>query len=102
MAERAKKSLMDELNRVRTEIVPEREFVKVKNNFKYRYLTQLCGSNLSRALTLVDYYLREGRLPDPAFQLERLEKLTPYSILALARRQLKAEKFCFITILPGR
>ncbi|MGB9905863.1 MAG: M16 family metallopeptidase [Candidatus Saccharicenans sp.] len=100
MAERAKKALAEELNRLKTEMVSEREFLKAKNNHKFNYLNQLTGNNLSRALALVDLYLKEGRLPDINRELNRLEKLTPYSILALARRQLREEKYCFLTILP--
>ncbi|MCR4395482.1 MAG: insulinase family protein [Candidatus Saccharicenans sp.] len=100
MAERAKKALAEELNRLKTEMVPDREFLKAKNNYKFNYLNQLTGNNLSRALALADLYLKEGRLPDINRELNRLEKLTPYSILALARRQLREEKYCFLTILP--
>ncbi len=100
MVERAKKVLADELNRLKTEMIPEREFLKAKNIHKFNYLNQMTGNNLSRALALADIYLKEGRVPDIAGELSRLEKLTPYSILALARRQIREERFCFLTILP--
>ncbi len=100
MVERAKRSLADELNRLKTEMMSEREFLKAKNIHKYNYLNQMTGNNLSRALALADLYLKEGRVPDIAGELDRLEKLTPYSILALARRQIREERFCFLTILP--
>ncbi|MCX8160444.1 MAG: insulinase family protein [Candidatus Saccharicenans sp.] len=100
MVERAKKVLADELNRLKTEMMPEREFLKAKNNHKFNYLNQMTGNNLSRAMALADLYLKEGRVPDISGELNRLEKLTPYSILALARRQIREEKFCFLTIIP--
>ncbi len=100
MVERAKKVLADELNRLKTEMVSEREFLKAKNNYKYNYLNQMTGNNLSRALALADLYLKENRVPDISGELNRLEKITPYAILALARRQIREEKFCFLTIMP--
>lgn len=100
MIERSKKSLVEELNRLKTEMVSEREFLKAKNNHKFNYLNQMTGSNLSRALALADLFIKEGKLPDIDGELGLLEKITPYSILALARRQLKEEKYCFLTILP--
>lgn len=100
MVERAKRVLADELNRLKTEMIPEREFLKAKNIHKFNYLNQMTGNNLSRALALADLYLKDGRVPDIAGELNRLEKLTPYSILALARRQIREERFCFLTILP--
>lgn len=100
MAERAKKALAEELNRLKTEMVSEREFLKAKNNHKFNYLNQFTGNNLSRALALADLYLKEGQLPDIDNELKRLENLTPYSILSLARRQLREERYCFLTILP--
>ncbi len=100
MVERAKKVLADELNRLKMEMIPEREFIKAKNIHKFNYLNQVTGNNLTRALALADLYLKEGRVPDVVGELSRLEKLTPYAILALARRQIREEKFCFLTILP--
>jgi len=81
-------------------MISEREFLKAKNNYKFNYLNQLTGNNLSRALALAELYLKESRVPDVAAELNQLERLTPYAILALARRQIREEKFCFLTILP--
>jgi len=66
MVERAKRVLSDELNRLKTEMISEREFLKAKNNYKFNYLNQLTGNNLSRALALAELYLKESRVPDVA------------------------------------
>jgi predicted Zn-dependent peptidase len=100
MIDRSKKILIDELHRLKTEMVSEKEMTKAKNNIKYNYVKEMTGSNLSRALGLAERYLKERNLPVIGSELTQLERITSYSILSLARKHLKEENYCFITILP--
>lgn len=100
MIERSKKILIDELNRLKTEMVSEKEMTKAKNKFKYNYVKEITGNNLSRALALADRYLKERNLPEIGSELAQLERINSYSILMLARKHLNEENYCFITILP--
>ncbi len=100
MVDRCKKIMLDEFNRLKTEMITDRELERARNNYKFNYLNQLTGSNLSRAMALADSYLKDGKLPAINDHLSFLEKVTSYSILSLARRHLLEEKYCFITILP--
>lgn len=100
MIDRAKKILNDEFNRLKTEMVSDKELQRAKTKYKMDFFSHLAGSNLSRALTLSEFYLQEGNLPDVNKELDSLNRVTSYSILSLARRFFKDENYCFITILP--
>jgi predicted Zn-dependent peptidase len=100
MIDRSKKTILDEFDRLKTEMVPEKELLKVKNKYKLDYFSRISGTNLSRSLALAETYLSEGRLPDIPLDLNNLDRVNPYSIFTLTRRHFKEEKYCFITILP--
>ncbi|MBC7361303.1 MAG: insulinase family protein [Candidatus Aminicenantes bacterium] len=100
MIDRSKKIILEEFNRLKTEMVSEKELSRAKNKYKFDYLSRMTGTNLSRCLALAESYLSEGKLPDVPSELSNLTKVTSYSILSLARRHLREEKYCFITILP--
>lgn len=100
MVDRCKKILSDELSRLQSEMVSDKELFRAKTRYKIDYFSHLMGNNLSRALTLAEFYLQEGNLPDITEELSQLEKVTPYSILSLARKYIKKENYCFISILP--
>lgn len=100
MIDKAKKAIGDEFNRLKTEMVSEKELMRAKTRYKMDYFSHLAGNNLSRALTLAEYYLQEGNLPDVNQELTGLNRVNSYSILALARRYLREENYCFISILP--
>jgi len=100
MIDRSKKLISDELNKFKLEMVSERELVKAKNKYRYDFWSQLTTTNLARALTLTEFYLDRGQLPDLDNELAAVNKVTAYSILALARKYLQESKYCFVTILP--
>lgn len=97
---RSKKMISDELNKFKLELVSERELLKAKNKYRYDFLSQLTTTNLARALTLSEFYFDRGQLPDLNEELATIDKITPYSILAMARKYLQEAKYCFVTILP--
>jgi len=100
MINRSKKIVLDEFDRLKTEMVTEKELLKIKNKYKLDYFSRTGGTNLSRSLALAETFLAEGRLPDLPSDLNNLARVNAYSIYTLARRQFKEEKYCFITILP--
>jgi len=100
MIERSKKLLVDELDRLKTEMVPEKELTKAINKYKFDYVNRIGSANLSRALSLAEYYLGTGLFPDVPAEIKAITRTTPYSILSLARRHLKEDRYCFLTILP--
>jgi len=100
MINRSKKIVLDEFDRLKTEMVTEKELLKIKNKYKLDYFSRTGGTNLSRSLALAETFLSEGRLPDLPSDLNNLARVNAYSIYTLARRQFKEEKYCFITILP--
>jgi len=100
MIDRSKKLISDELTKLKLEMVSERELIKAKNKYRYDFWSQLTTTNLARALTLTEFYLDRGQLPDPDRELAAINKVTSYSILALARKYLQESKYCFVTILP--
>jgi predicted Zn-dependent peptidase len=100
MIDRSKKILVDEFNRLKAEMVSEKELQRAKNKYRFDYLSRMTGTNLSRCLALAETYLSEGKLLDVSSELSNLTRITSYSILFLARRCFKEERYCFITILP--
>ena len=100
MVDRCKKILTEELARLRSEMISDKELLRAKTRYRIDYFSHLTGNNLSRALTLAEFYLQEGNLPDVNQELSQLEKVNSYAILSLARRYLKEDNYCFITILP--
>ncbi|MCI4446091.1 MAG: insulinase family protein [Candidatus Aminicenantes bacterium] len=100
MIDRAKKIISEEFTRLKTEMISEKELLRAKTKYKMDYYSQLTGSNLSRALSLTEFYLRDGNLPDINKELASLSRVNTYSILSLARKYLKDENYCFISILP--
>ena len=100
MIDQSKKVISEEFNHLKTEMIPEKELNKAKNRYKFDYLSRFMGTNLSRSLALAESYLSEGKIPDLSTELDSLNKISPYSILSLARKFFKEEKYCFITVLP--
>ncbi|MGB9893471.1 MAG: M16 family metallopeptidase [Candidatus Saccharicenans sp.] len=100
MIERSKRLLLDELGRLKVEMVSEKEITKAINKYKFDYLNRLTGTNLSRCLSLAEHYLSAGSLPDISAEMKLLSRTTSYSILSLARRHLQEDRYCFLSILP--
>ncbi|MDD8019659.1 MAG: pitrilysin family protein [Acidobacteriota bacterium] len=96
----SKKLIVEQLNKFKVELVSDRELNRAKGRYRFDFLSQLTTTNQARALTLVEYYLDRGQLPDISYELAAINKITPSLLLLLARKYLKEGKYCFLTILP--
>lgn len=85
MADRARRTLLSELDKLKTVPVDESEMVRARNKFKADFLSRM-SSRLERSLYLIDLAW-QGKAPDSlAAELEQYMKVAPQSILSLANR----------------
>lgn len=87
MMETNEKAIFSELNRIRSNLLPEKELKKAKNLFKMDYLHQF-ETSLDKALSLAETYLAKERIDDPSDELDKYLAVTPYVIIRAASRYL--------------
>lgn len=97
MAERSQKTIVAELNRLKTNLVSETELQRAKNMFRAEYLRRT-STSLDKAIFLVEHYLERGGLASPADDLDKYMRVTPSMIISASNRHFLAEKTVFLHI----
>ncbi|MCJ7579495.1 MAG: insulinase family protein [Candidatus Aminicenantes bacterium] len=76
MKERSRRTVISEINRLRTNFVQEKELQRAKNMFKVDYLKQF-ETTLGKALYLANTFLEKGHLDDLFSELNKYMRITP-------------------------
>lgn len=81
MMESSRRAVFSEINRLRTNVIQEKELQKAKNMFKVDYLNQF-ETTLGKAVHLADFYLENGNLDDLFSELNKYMSVSPTFILS--------------------
>jgi predicted Zn-dependent peptidase len=84
-------AVLEEIDKVRTELIPEKELEKIKAQTKANFINGL-RSNLGLASQLVNYQNATGDWRDLFRDLDRVNALTPEDIKRVAEKYLDPEK----------
>ncbi len=87
MAERSKRAIFSEINKLRSRQISAEEFIKAKNMFKMDYINQYTTS-LDKALLLAETFLSKKSLDDLSTELDKYLAVTPYNIIRATNKYL--------------
>lgn len=90
MAERSKKVIFSEINKLKSSLVSEKELRKAKNIFKMDYLNQYATS-ADKAVFLAQAFLSKKSLDDLPDELENYLSVDHYSLIRIMRRYFNNE-----------
>jgi len=85
MAERSKRIIFSEINKLKLSLVSEKELRKAKNIFKMDYLNQYATS-ADKAVFLAEAFLSKKNLDDLPNELENYLSVDHYSLIRIMRR----------------
>ena len=85
MAERSKRVVFSEINKLKSSLIPEKELRKAKNIFKMDYLNQYATS-ADKAVFLAEAFLSKRSLDDLPDELENYLSVDNYSLIRIMRR----------------
>jgi len=85
MAERSKRVIFSEINKLKLSLVSEKELRKAKNIFKMDYLNQYATS-ADKAVFLAEAFLSKKNLDDLPNELENYLSVDHYSLIRIMRR----------------
>jgi zinc protease len=80
MMERSRRTVFSEINRLRTNLIQDKELQRAKNMFKFDYLNQF-ETTLGKAVYLAEFYLDNGNLDEPFSELNKYMRVTPARIM---------------------
>lgn len=90
MAERSKRVIFSEINKLKSSLVSEKELRKAKNIFKMDYLNQYATS-ADKAVFLAETFLSKKSLGDLPDELENYLSVDNYSLIRIMRRYFTNE-----------
>jgi zinc protease len=90
MAERCKRVIFAEINKLKSSLVSEKELRKAKNIFKMDYLNQYATSG-DKAVSLAEVFLYKKSLDDLPQELENYLAIDHYSLIRIMRRYFTDE-----------
>jgi len=90
MAERSKRVVFSEINKLKSSLIPEKELRKAKNIFKMDYLNQYATS-ADKAVFLAEAFLSKRSLDDLPDELENYLSVDNYSLIRIMRRYFTNE-----------
>jgi zinc protease len=85
MAERSKKVIFSEINKLKSSLVPEKELRKAKNIFKKDYLNQYTTS-ADKAVFLAETFLSKKSFDDFPNELDNYLSVDHYGLIRIMRR----------------
>ncbi len=80
MKDKSRRVVFSEINRLRTNVIQEKELLKAKNMFKVDYLKQF-ETTLGKAVHLAEAYLEKGNLVGLFSELNKYMHVTPARVL---------------------
>jgi predicted Zn-dependent peptidase len=90
LAERSKRVVFSEINKLKSSLVPEKELRKAKNIFKMNYLNQYATS-ADKAVFLAEAFLSKKSLDNLPDELENYLSVDHYSLIRIMRRYFTNE-----------
>ena len=90
MAERSKRVIFSEINKLKSSLIPENELRKAKNIFKMDYLNQYATS-ADKAIFLAETFLSKKSLDDLADELDNYLSVDHYNLIRIMRRYFNNE-----------
>ena len=90
MAERSKRVIFSEINKLKSSLVSEKELRKAKNIFKMDYLNQYATS-ADKAVFLAEAFLSKKNLDDLPGELENYLSVDHYRLIRIMRRYFTNE-----------
>ncbi len=93
MAQRSKRAIHSEINRLKSSFISEEELAKAKNMLRTDYVHQFQAS-LDRALFLAENFLSGKRLADLPGELDKYLQVTPTEIVGIINRYFTEEGIC--------
>jgi len=90
MAERSKRVVFSEINKLKSSLVSEKELRKAKNIFKMDYLNQYATS-ADKAVFLAETFLSKKSLDDLADELDNYLSVDHYNLIRIMRRYFNNE-----------
>jgi len=98
MKDRSRRATFSEINKLRTNLIQDKELQRAKNMFKVDYLKQF-ETSLGKALHLAETYLEKGHLEDIFSELHKYMRVTPTLVInAMDRYFSKGSVLLEITI----
>jgi len=97
MTERSQKSILSEMNKLKTEYVSGAELEKAKVMFKTDYLMRV-STTLDKALFLCDIVFSQVQVTDLNAELNKYLRVSPTAVLSLAKRDLIPENMVLLNI----
>jgi predicted Zn-dependent peptidase len=90
LAERGKRVIFSEINKLKSSLVSEKELRKAKNIFKMDYLNQYATS-ADKAVFLAEAFLSKKNLDDLPGELENYLSVDHHSLIRIMRRYFTNE-----------
>jgi zinc protease len=90
LAERCRRVIFAEINKLKSSLVSEKELRKAKNIFKMDYLNQYATSG-DKAVSLAEAFLSKKSLDDLPHELENYLAVDHYSLIRIMRRYFTDE-----------
>ncbi len=85
MKERSRRAVFSEINRLRTNLIQEKDLQRAKNMFKVDYLKKF-ETTLGKAVHLAETYLEKEHLDELFSELNKYMQVTPERILRVMNR----------------
>jgi predicted Zn-dependent peptidase len=90
MVQRSKKAIFSELQKLKTNFIPEEELMKAKNMFRKDYINRY-RTSLPKALYLAETFLSRNILLNPVEEIEKYMAITPKDIIGVTNRYFGVE-----------
>ena len=87
MAQRSKRAIFSEINKLRSREISAEELIKAKNMFKMDYINQYATS-LGKALLLAETFLSKKGLDDFSTEIDKYLAVNPYDIIRATNKYL--------------
>lgn len=91
LKERSQKAIFSEINKIKSNLISEKELIKSKNMFKMDYIKQFATS-LDKAIFLTEVFLTRKSLDDIPEDLDRFLSITRYDVTRIINKYLGEEK----------
>ena len=85
MKERSRRAVFSEINRLRTNLIQEKDLSRARNMFKADYLKKF-ETSLGKAVYLAETYLERDNLEEPFTELNKFMRITPTLVLRAMNR----------------